>query len=128
MQSKTFPSKNDIFNISKSVTCNELINRALSRKIKKISHNEYEQLRIAFTQYWFECHPEIQKKFWSAWGRSQNLKELLDEFLKSNEIFVIPEKVPATLHDYALEGIGLNKLKSIERKLKIKKALIKDVC
>ena len=121
MQSKIFPSKNDILNIFKSVACNELIKHALSRKSKKISHNEYEQLRIAFTQYWFDRHPEIQKTFWSAWGRSQNLKDLLDEYLKNNEVIVIPEKVPAALHDYILEGNKLNRLSSLERKLKIKK-------
>jgi hypothetical protein len=94
MQSKIFPSKNDILSIAESLACNEIISLAHSRKIKKISYNEYEQLRIAFTQYWFDCHPEIQKTFWSAWGRSQNLKVLLDEFLKNSGIFVIPKKFP----------------------------------
>jgi len=121
MQSKIFPAKSDILNITKSIVCNEIIKRALSSKIKKISHKEYEQLRIAFTQYWFDHHPEIQKTFWSAWGRAQNLKDLLDEYLKINEVIVVPEKVPAALHDYILEGSKLNRLSSLERKLKIKK-------
>ncbi len=127
MQFKNFPTKNDILSIAESITCNEIISRALSRTIKKISHNEYEQLRVAFTHYWFDSHPEIQKTFWSAWGRAQILKDLLDEFLKSNEIIVIPKKASAKLHDFSLEGSGLSRLKSLERKLKIKKALIKDV-
>lgn len=125
MQSKIFPSKNDILSIAESLACNEIISLAHSRKIKKISYNEYEQLRIAFTQYWFDCHPEIQKTFWSAWGRSQNLKVLLDEFLKNSGIFVIPKKIPAALHDFTLEGSRLSRLKSLERKLIIKKALKK---
>jgi len=116
----------ELKDVDQCPACMQIIKLAYSRKRPKLSHIEYEKLRIAYSDFFFKANPQIQRQFWSSWGYAMNIRSQLDKYLQLHGIVILPEIVPSNLHEYQLYGSGLSRLASLKRKIKLKEKLKKD--
>jgi hypothetical protein len=106
--------------------CMQYIKLAFSRKNPKLTHNEYEKLRVAYSDFFFNSHLEIKRQLFSSWGYAQTIKSQLDKYLELHDIVILPDIKASSLHEYLLYGAGLSRLTSLKRKIKLKEKLNKD--
>jgi hypothetical protein len=102
-----------------SPACLQYLKLAQSRKRAKLTHIEYEQLRLAYIHYHFNQHPEINRSFFARWRHANEAEAQLNNYLELMGIIVLPEQILHNLHEFNLSGTGFIRLTSLVRKIKL---------